>query len=100
MFFFQHSQVHRERSDSDSDSDNECTPDIDDEICDIALDQATMWKDALNDDDLEEVRSVSTQQPQQIDTEMDCDIQVLVGRLISKAPQLLGKYWRGSKRYT
>ena len=63
-----------------------------DELCDIASDQSTAWRDALNDENLENVRSVPTQPPQSIDPEMYCDIQVLVGRLIAKTPQLLGKW--------
>ena len=62
-----------------------------DELCDIASDQSTAWRDALNDENLENVQSVPTQPPQSINPEMYCDIQVLVGRLIAKAPQLLGK---------
>ena len=62
-----------------------------DDICDIAHDQATAWRDALDDDHLEDARSVAIQQPQSMDAAMYCDIQVIIGHLIAKAPQLLGK---------
>ena len=62
-----------------------------DDICDIAHDKATAWRDALDDDRLVDARSVAIQQPQSMDVAMYCDIQVIIGHLIAKAPQLLGK---------
>ncbi len=56
----------------------------------VADQEQRLWEDALSEDNLEDVRSVpSSSQP--IDSEMMCDIQRLVSRLIAKAEQLIGK---------
>ena len=62
-----------------------------DDICDIASDQATAWRDALNDEDMEDARSVPRQQPQPEDAQMYYNIHAITGHLNAKARQLLGK---------
>ena len=66
------------------------SPDTD-ELCvrTIAEEEERIWSDTLDDEGLEAVRSVPTNSIP-VDPEMLCDIQQILGRLIAKAPQLLG----------
>ena len=63
-------------------------------ILEVAEQEQRLWQDALNEENLEDVRE-TTPSYSQIDIEMMCDIQQLVGRLIAKSEQLLGmlNYW-------
>ena len=56
----------------------------------IAEQEQRLWQDALNEENLEDVRH-TPQLFQEINREMMCDIQQLLGRLIAKSEQLLGK---------
>ena len=55
----------------------------------IADQEQRLWEDALNEENLDDVRLIPPSSLP-IDTEIMCDIQRLVGRLIAKAEQLLG----------
>ena len=57
----------------------------------IANQEEQFWEDALDEEDMETVRSVAPEPPQDVDPEMIWDIQLLVGRLITKADKLIGK---------
>ena len=57
----------------------------------IASQEGQFWEDAMNEDELETIRSVAPKPPDNIDDKMMYDIQNLVGRLIAKAGQLLGE---------
>ena len=59
-------------------------------IYEIAHQEQRLWQDALNEENLEDVRH-TTPVSQDIDREMMCDIQRLVSRFIAKSEQLLGK---------
>ena len=62
------------------------------DIRDIAEQEAEMWQDTVDDQNTEEIRvSNSGESSVDVDLQMICDIQQLVGRLIAKADQLLGK---------
>ena len=60
------------------------------DIYEVADQEQRLWEDALDEENLQQVRSIP-QSTQPIDSEMMCDVQRLVGRLIAKAEQLLGK---------
>ena len=57
----------------------------------LAAQEEQFWNDALQEDELEAVRSVSPQLPANVDPEMVWDIQRLIGRLIAQADKLLGE---------
>lgn len=57
----------------------------------IASVEAQQWDDAMDEDNMEEIRSHRTPTPADLDPRMILDIQRLVGRLVSKADQLLGE---------
>ena len=61
------------------------------ELVDIATQEEQFWHDALNEEEMEDVRSIAPQPSENVDPEMIWDIQRLVGRLISKADKLIGK---------
>ena len=67
----------------------------------IVEQKTEIWNDALDEEDLDDVRSSNAAAPDHCDInpELICDVQCLVGRLIAKADQLLGKnklfYCRG-----
>ena len=72
------------------------------DISEVAEQEQRLWQDALNEENLEDVREIPPIS-QEIDREMMCDIQRLVGRLIAKSEQLLGMYniyKKGSVTYT
>lgn len=78
---------------TESENTNNTTPtesDMDTAIHDIAHQEQRFWQDALNEENLEDVRH-TTPVSQDIDKEMMCDIQQLVSRRIAKSEQLLGK---------
>lgn len=58
-------------------------------ISEVAEQEQRLWQDALNEENLEDVHKTPLLS-QEIDREMMCDIQQLVGRLIAKSGQLLG----------
>ena len=60
-------------------------------ILEVAEQEQRLWQDALNEENLEDVRE-TTPSYSQIDIEMMCDIQQLVGWLIAKSEQLLYRY--------
>ena len=60
------------------------------DIYEVAHQEQSLWEDALDEENLQQVCSI-LQSTQPFDSEMMCDIQRLVGRLIAKAEQLLGK---------
>ena len=60
------------------------------DILEIPEQEQRLWQDSLNEENLEDVRH-TPQLFQEIDREMMCDIEQLVGRLIAKSEQLLGK---------
>ena len=53
----------------------------------IAARESRFWEDAVND-----IYTIASQNPETVDPEMIWDIQQLIGRLISKASQLLGRF--------
>ena len=57
------------------------------------------WNDALDEEDLDDVRSSSDAATDHCDInpELICNVQLLVGRLIENADLLLGKKTRNSK---
>lgn len=57
----------------------------------IAHEQEQAWRDAVDDTDLEAIRFVPASDCR-VDERMICDVQALVGRLVAKAEQLLGKF--------
>ena len=57
----------------------------------MMTEQAQHWIDATSDECLDEVRDIPEENLQNIDMGMICDIQRAVSRLVSKAPQLIGK---------
>ena len=59
-------------------------------ILTISQEQEDAWNDALDEADFDAIRS-SPQAPVQADPRMLCDIQRVIGRLVSKSEQLLGK---------
>lgn len=65
---------------------------ITDEMCiSVVVDEELRaWTDAMNEEDLDVVRSTPVQPSMVLDAEMLCDIQQLLSRLIARAPQLLG----------
>ena len=63
--------------------------DMNTDISEVAEQEQRLWQDALNEENLEDVRQTPSLS-QEIDREMMCDIQRLVGRLIAKSEQLLG----------
>ena len=63
--------------------------DMNTDISEVAEQEQRLWQDALNEENLEDVRQTPSLS-QEIDREMLCDIQRLVGRLIAKSEQLLG----------
>ena len=60
----------------------------------VADQERQAWEDALDEHDLNTVRSVPAQPSVEVDPEMLRDIQCVVGRLIGKAEQLLGMIHR------
>ena len=54
----------------------------------IASQEAQQWIDALDEENMEAIRSNTTPAPATLDPELIWDIQQLVGRLIAKADQL------------
>ena len=58
----------------------------------VAAQQQQAWEDALDEENLESVRSNTPPAPENLNPEMMLDIQRAVGRLIAKADQLLGRY--------
>ena len=66
---------------------DECPDDLDD----LMTEQAQHWIYATSDECLDEVRDIPEEDLQNIDMGMICDIQRAVSRLVSKAPQLIGK---------
>ena len=68
------------------------------QVSDISLDtiltvsqgQEEAWSDALDETDLEAVQSIP-EAHEQVNQVMLCDIQRIVGRVVSKSEQLLGK---------
>ena len=69
------------------------------DISEVAEQEQRLWQDALNEENLEDVREIPPVS-QEIDREMMCDIQRLVGRLIAKSEQLLGMYMKRFCTYT
>ena len=69
------------------------TSDFGDEesLASIAAQQVEFWEDAMDEDELQTVRTVASQLPANLSEQMIWDIQSLVSCLISKADQLLGK---------
>ena len=61
-----------------------------DTILTVSQEQEEAWSDALDETDLEAVRSIPKSR-EQVNKVMLCDIQRIVGRLVSKSEQLLGK---------
>ena len=59
------------------------------DILEVTEQEQRLWHNALNEENLEKVRQTPSS-PQEIDREMMCDSQQLVGRLIAKSEQLLG----------
>ena len=86
----QQSSEHVQSENANSTTLTENDTDTDTAIRDIAQQEQRLWQDAVNEENLENVRH-TTSVPQDIDKEMMCDIQRLVGRLIAKSEQLLGK---------
>ena len=63
-------------------------------IMTVADQERQAWEDALDEHDLDAVRSVPAEPSVEVDPEMLCGIQCVVGRLIGKAEQLLGMIHR------
>ena len=61
------------------------------DIEDILQEQEQAWRDATDDSDLEAVQSID-EINSSVDERMMCDINRLVGRLVSKADLLLGNF--------
>ena len=57
----------------------------------VAAQEEQFWRDALDEKELESVRSVATQPASSVDKVLLLDIQRLVGRLIALSDKLLGK---------
>ena len=72
-----------------SDDSTEISPE--ESAGDIASQEAEEWEDALDEENLESMRSNAPTAPETVDPKMMWDIQRTVGRLISKADQLLGE---------
>lgn len=56
----------------------------------VSQEQEDAWNDTLDETDFDVIRS-SPQVQVQADPRMLCDIQRVIGRLVSKSEQLLGK---------
>ena len=57
----------------------------------IASQEEQFWRDAIDEEEIEAVRSVAPELSANVDPQLVWDIQHLVGRLISKADKLIGK---------
>ena len=60
-------------------------------LASIAAQEEQFWLDAMNEEELQSVRSTAPQPPDTVDERMMWDIQSLVGRLVTKADKLLGE---------
>ena len=56
----------------------------------VSQEQEEAWDDALDETDFEDIRS-TPQAQQKVDPMMLCDIQRVIGQLVSKSEQLLGE---------
>ena len=78
-----------EHASSESTNNTTCTEmDMTTDISGVAEQEQRLWQDALNEENLEDV-CITPTLSQEVDREMMCDIQRLVGRLIAKSEQLL-----------
>ena len=61
-------------------------------VATIACNEEQLWRDTMDDEEMEAVRSTALQSSDDIDPELIWDIQCLVSRLIGKADKLIGEY--------
>ena len=71
-----------------------CSDDHHDDLEDAVMELQQEWDDATNDTNLEGVRTIppaATASPTAQEEAIICDVQRILGRLVGKASQLLGK---------
>ena len=62
------------------------------EECTVAAQECQFWEDAVNEEEIDAVRSITSQPPAiTVNPEMMVDIQQLIARLVAKADKLLGE---------
>ena len=66
----------------------------------IAARESRFMEDAVSENNLDDIYTIASQNTETVDPEMIWDIQQLIGRLISKASQLLGKFTLYTRMYT
>ena len=70
------------------------------EECTVAAQECQFWEDAVNEEEIDTVRSITSQPPATVNPEMMVDIQQLVARVVAKADKLLGETYTCTVEHT